>query len=136
MEPNTQKNAFGISDQYLSQVLNIYHQAGNPKTYQQAENKSMFCFFPVKGTAEFAGLDQRAVSNRGDARQGQSEFPLLICCLNENLHNKRLKFSSVKRPTRFRFGGKMFLIILKIIIIIFFSIFLFIHYYLICLNVM
>lgn len=73
MEPNKQKNGFGISDQYLSQVLNIYHQAGNPKTYQQTENKLMFCFFPVKGTAEFAGLDQRVTAEML-GRDGRS-FP-------------------------------------------------------------
>lgn len=66
----------------LSQVLNIYHQAGNLKTYHQAENKTMFCFFLVKQTAEFAGLDQRVGSHSRDARQGQSEFPMLICCLS------------------------------------------------------
>lgn len=68
----------------LSQVLNIYHQAGNLKTDHQAENKMMFCFFLVKQTAGFAGLDQRVVSHSRDAWQRQSEFPMLICCLNEN----------------------------------------------------
>lgn len=37
----------------------------------------MFCFFLIKRTAEFVGLDQRAVSNPGDARQGQEDFPML-----------------------------------------------------------
>lgn len=107
-------------------VTGSEYLSSSQKRTSRQKIKSMFCFFRVKGTAEFAGLDQRAVSNRGDARQGQSEFPLLICCLNENLHNKRLKFSSVKRPTRFRFGGKIFLIILKIILFFKYIFFLFI----------